>query len=153
MQSDWWLELERTYKERIAQRQELYRTHGKAVLQWLPGSELACKELMEMCLQFLCARYPQHFTLSQDKTEFKNGLLRTVTKVREKHPLLVLLDNVPEDFAVVLRNPDTGRYHFRAGVICSALGWNVDAKIGMELHEIHGPVPDYQEKMRFSMDR
>ncbi|KAI9804437.1 MAG: hypothetical protein M1825_001336 [Sarcosagium campestre] len=154
LQPDWWLELESSYKERIVQRQELVRRHGKAVLDYLPGSELACKELMEMALQFLCARYPHYFSLSEDKTVFRNGILKTETRLRQvRHPLYILLDNVPEDFAVMLRDPTNGFYYFRAGVICSALGWNVGSKIGMQLHEIHGPIPDYKEKMQFSMDR
>jgi Protein of unknown function (DUF3445) len=131
----------------------LYEQHGEAVLQWLPGSELACKELMEMVLQFLVARYPHYFSLSDDKKRFINRILETSQDVRGKHPLLVILDNVPEDFAIMLRDPKTGFYSLRAGVICSALGWNVGSKIGLQLHEIHAPIPDYKEKMRFSMDR
>ncbi|KAI1104940.1 hypothetical protein F4804DRAFT_305515 [Jackrogersella minutella] len=153
LETDWWLELESTYRKRIAQRQELYAKHGKDVLQYLPGSELACKELMEMCLQFLCARYPQYFVLSADKSRFENKILGTVSVIKEKHPLLVLLDNVPEDFGMVLRDPKTGYYVFRSGMICSAMGWNVGTKIGMRLDEIHTPIPDYKEKMQFSMDR
>ncbi|KAI1373529.1 hypothetical protein F4677DRAFT_429192 [Hypoxylon crocopeplum] len=153
LETDWWMELESTYKTRIAQRQELYAKYGKDVLQWLPGSELACKELMEMVLQFLCARYPHYFVLSADKSRLENKILGTVSVIKEKHPLLILLDNVPEDFGIVLRNPETGVYHFRAGMICSALGWSVGTKIGMKLHEIHQPIPDYKEKMQFSMDR
>ena len=65
----------------------------------------------------------------------------------------VLLNNIPEDFAITLRDPDTGYYSFRAGIICSSLGWNVGSKIGLKLHEIHKPIPDYKEKMQFSMDR
>ncbi|KAI2627106.1 hypothetical protein GGS26DRAFT_152580 [Hypomontagnella submonticulosa] len=153
LETDWWMELESTYKTRIAQRKELYAKHGESVLQWLPGSELACKELMEMVLQFLCARYPQYFVLSADNSQLENRILGTVSVIKEKHPLLILLDNVPEDFGIMLRNPETGYYHFRAGLICSALGWNVGTKIGMKLHEIHQPIPDYKEKMQFSMDR
>ncbi|KAI9792506.1 MAG: hypothetical protein M1835_007791 [Candelina submexicana] len=153
MDTDYWLELENTYVERIAQRQQLYRDHGKNVLQYLPGSELACKELMEMSLQFLCARYPHYFSLSESKTTFINNILHTTTDLKAIHPLVVLLDNVPEDFAVMLRDPDNGFYYFRAGVICSSLGWDVGSKIGMQLHEIHAPIPDYKEKMQFSMDR
>jgi hypothetical protein len=41
----------------------------------------------------------------------------------------------------------------RAAVICSALGWNVASKIDKRLDEIHEPIPDYKEKMQFSMDR
>lgn len=153
LEPDWWLELENTYVERITERKRLYAEHGEAVLQWLPGSELACKELMEMVILFLCARYPQYFHLHDDKKTFENKILGTKQNVSAKHPLLVLLDNVPEDFAITLRDPNTGYYHFRAGMICSALGWNVGTKIGLSLPQIHAPIPDYKEKMQFSMDR
>lgn len=93
---DFWIELEHTYKERIAQRKELYAKHGPAVLQWLPGSELACKELMEMAIQFICARYPQYFVLSENKLWLENKILGIRANIREKHPLLVLLDHIPE---------------------------------------------------------
>lgn len=53
----------------------------------------------------------------------------------------------------MLRNPDDGLYYFRAGLLCSALGWNVSTKLGLTLKEIHAPIPDYKEKMEFSMDR
>ncbi len=153
MDTDYWLELENTYLERIAQRKQLFLENGKNVLQYLPGSELACKELMEMALQFLCARYPHYFSVSNSKTIFINNILHTTTDLKAMHPLHVLLDNVPEDFAVMLRDPDNGFYYFRAGVICSSLGWDLGRKIGMQLHEIHAPIPDYKEKMQFSMDR
>jgi hypothetical protein len=153
LESDWWLEIESTYKSRIAERKGLYEKHGRAVLHWLPGSELACKELMEMAVQFLVARYPKQFALSDDRTTFINHILGTTQEIQTKHPLLILLDNVPEDFGVMLRDPQTGFYSLRAGVICSALGWNVGTKIGLQLHEIHAPIPDYKEKMQFSMDR
>lgn len=73
MEIDWWIELENTYKTRLAQRKDLYATHGKRVLDYLPGSELAYKELMEMVLQYACARYPRYFSLLDKRifqTEF-----------------------------------------------------------------------------------
>lgn len=153
MEPDWWIELENTYKDRMKQRSQLLAQHGDAVLQSLPGSELACKELMEMALQFLCARYPHYFTLDASRTILHNGILKTDTNLKDTAPLHVLFQNVPEDFAVMLRDEKTGYYIFRAGIICSALGWNVETKIGLRLNEIHAPVPDYKEKMQFSMDR
>ncbi|KAJ5104553.1 hypothetical protein NUU61_001900 [Penicillium alfredii] len=152
LETDWWIELENTYKSRIAQRKDLFATNGKAVLDALPGSELACKEMMEMALQFICARYPQYFTL-EDNRMLHNRILGTEQDIRAKHPLGVLLDNVPEDFAVMMRDDVTGSYFLRAAVICSAMGWNVATKIGRPLHEIHAPIPDYKEKMQFSMER
>lgn len=153
MEPDWWLEVENTYAARVRERLGLFDQYGSAVLDYLPGSELACKELMEMCLQFYCTRYPTLFSLSADKRTFRNVLLGTITDIKSMHPLHVLLRNVPEDFAIVLRNENDGMYYFRAGVICSSLGWNVGTKIGMQLKEIHKPIPDYKEKMAFSMDR
>lgn len=79
--------------------------------------------------------------------------MKNETVIRDMHPLHVLLENIPQDFAVMLRNPQDGFYYFRAGLICSSLGWNVDTKLGMQLREIHTPIPDYKEKMEFSMDR
>ncbi|KAF9691617.1 hypothetical protein EKO04_010374 [Ascochyta lentis] len=153
MEPDWWLELENTYEERMKQRSQLFARYGDAVLQALPGSELACKELMETALQFLCARYPQYFSLNTSKTVLLNAILKTETELRQTPPLHVILQNIPEDFAIMLRDEKTGHYVFRAGIICSALGWNVSTKIGLQLHEIHASIPDYNEKMRFSMDR
>ncbi|KAL9085441.1 MAG: hypothetical protein Q9165_007591 [Trypethelium subeluteriae] len=153
LQSDWWLELDNQYANKIKQRQEIYEKHGPAILQTLPGSEYATKELMEMCLQFLCQRYPMHFRLDSERMIFYNEILKTETHLKEKTPFEVLLNNVAEDFAIMLRDPTDGIYHFRAGLICSSLGWNVGTKIGLKLHEIHEPIPDYKEKMKPSMDR
>jgi hypothetical protein len=153
LEPDWWLELENTYRSRIEQRKGLYAKYGKTVLDSLPGSELACREIMEISLQFLCARYPQYFSLSDDNTTFRNGILNTTEDLLSKDPLEVLMDNVPEDFGIMLRDEKTGFYFFRAGVICSSLGWNLGTKLGLQLHEIHEPIPDYKEKMQFSMDR
>jgi len=153
MEPDWWLEVENTYVARIKERQDLFREYGSKVLDYMPGSELVCKELMEMCLLFYCARFPAYFSLSEDKKIFHNRLLGNSTEIKRFHPLHILLNNVPEDFAIVLRNDEDGMYYFRAGVICSSLGWNVGTKIGMQLKDIHTPIPDYKEKMSFSMDR
>ena len=101
LENDWWIELENTYKSRIAQRKALYAEYGDAVLRWLPGSELACKELMETAIQYICARYPQHFCLGKDRRTFENNILGTKQDVTTTHPLLVLLDNIPEDFVVM----------------------------------------------------
>lgn len=156
METDWWLELDKNYVSTVKFRLDLFEQYGKQVLDCLPGSELAVKELMEMALQFYCARYPQLFSLEHNSGEgyiFHNSILSTKTVIKDHPPLQILLHNIPEDFAIVLRNPDDGKYYFRAGIICSSLGWNVATKIGMQLREIHAPIPDYKEKMEFSMDR
>lgn len=115
MDPDWWIELEKTYFERMRERRDIYRRHGHLVLQYLPGSELACKELMEMSVQFLCARYPMYFSMSEDHTVLRNRLLGTETDLEVVNPLHVLFENIPEDFTVMIREPKDGFYYFRAG--------------------------------------
>ncbi|KIK63722.1 hypothetical protein GYMLUDRAFT_40781 [Collybiopsis luxurians FD-317 M1] len=153
MDPDYFVELESTYRERIAQRKALYKEHGKKIIDALPGSELACRELMEMVVQFLCARYPNQFQLDRRSGLLHNRILNTSYKLDEEDPLVVLNENVPEDYLLTLPDPKTGLYTMVAGVCCSALGWNVSTKIGKPLKDIHDVVPDYKEKMEFSMDR
>ncbi|KAF2675563.1 hypothetical protein BT63DRAFT_445330 [Microthyrium microscopicum] len=153
LEPDWWVELESSYEERIKQRIELVQQHGSDVLAMQPGSEPACRELMELVLQFLCCRYPHYFSLEDEDTLFVNRILNMSTNLSSTSPLDVMLQHVPEDFALMIREPTTGYYHLRAGIICSSVGWNLGTKIGLRLEDIHKPVPDYKEKMAFSMDR
>ncbi|KAL1683550.1 hypothetical protein EV122DRAFT_286292 [Schizophyllum commune] len=156
MEPDWWLELESTYRMRIAQRQALYATHGSLILGALPGSELACAELLQMVAQWLSVRYPNCFSLDPYTLLFQNHILGKevcIKGVEGADALRVLLDHVPEDFALTLENEKTGLYHMCAGVVCSSVGWNAAGKMGKPLHEIHGPVPHYKERMQMSMDR
>lgn len=153
LEPDWWIELESTYRERITQRKQLYADHGKAIIDALPGSEQACKELMEMVIQFLCARYPNQFQVNWRSGLFRNHILGTWSNTRTVDALEFLLDHVPEDFLLTQQDAQTGLYVLRAAVSCSAIGWRLQEKMGRPLHEIHEPVPDYKEKMQFSMDR
>jgi hypothetical protein len=73
--------------------------------------------------------------------------------LEENNSVAVLPENVPEDFVIMMRDPHTGYYYFRAGVICSSIGWNLGSKMGLKLQDTHRPIPDYKEKMAFSMDR
>lgn len=158
MEPDWWIELESTYKHRINQRKLLHAQHGRAILDFMPGSEAACQELMFMVIQFLCARYPQLFTLSNAKsspTVFQNRILQTHVNISDaaRDPLRFLLDNVPEDFLITQKDLGTGLYHLRGGVACSAIGWNLGTKIGKPLHEIHQPVPEFAGVLQSSVEK
>lgn len=153
MEPDWWIELESTYRKRIEQRKEFYALHGKLILEALPGSEPACRELMEMVIQFLCVRYPNQFQYASRSGIFYNRILDSRADTRTVNPLEFLLDHVPEDFLITEQDQKTGLSVLRAGIACSAVGWNISTKIGKPLHEIHGPVPNYKEKIQPSVDR
>jgi len=153
LEPDWWIELESTYRDRVAQRKKLYILHDKGVIDFLPGSEGSCSELVENVIAFLCARYPNQFKFDSKTGIFRNNILGRTDDVNAIHPLVLLLEHVPEDFLITEEDPKTGLYVLRAAVSCSQVGWDLRKKIGRPLHEIHAPVPDYKEKMQMSMDR
>jgi len=84
---------------------------------------------------------------------FRNQILGTRSNTKTADALKFLLDHVPEDFLITQEDKKTGLYILRAAVSCSAVGWRLQEKMGRPLHEVHEPVPDYKEKMQFSMDR
>ncbi|KAK6335834.1 hypothetical protein TWF730_003209 [Orbilia blumenaviensis] len=161
LEPDWWLELESTYPSRLLQRQKIFEQYGDRIIRKLSSMgaagwrvDVACKEVMEMVVQFLCARYPQYFRLDAQSYVLYNKILGKEFDIYCMDPMQVVFQNVPEDFAIVL--PDEGKggkYVFVAGMICSSVGWDLGEKIGRVLGEVHGPVPEYKEKMGMSMDR
>lgn len=152
-ESDFWIELEKNYFDSLKQRKALLEQHGTDILNYNTGSELACRELMETVLQYLCIRYPRCFALDNSKTVFFNHLLKRTTDLTSGHPLHVLFDNVPEDFAIMMRDDNDGKYYLRAGFICSSIGWTFGTHFNRQLQAIHTEVNDYAEKMAKSMDR
>jgi hypothetical protein len=108
---------------------------------------------MFMVVQFLCARYPTHFFFNPLSGMFRNDILGSTYDTNTVESLHFLLDNVPEDFLIVLKDEATGFYHLKAAVSASAIGFSLKEKRGKPLHEIHDPVPDYAEKLKLSMDR
>lgn len=137
----------------MAARQTLLKAHGDLVFFTDPGTELACLELMEMLVLFICKRYPQHFSLEDNDTVLHNRLLNLRTDLTRTPPLKVVFANIPEDYAMVLRNENDGLYYLRAAMVCSSVGWDIGMNRGKPLRGIHEHVPDYAEKMAFSMDR
>jgi hypothetical protein len=117
-----------------------------------PVSVAAARELMEMVVQFVCIRYPKQFHLEQDDNVLVNTLLGSRTDVNID-PLKTLFDNIPEDFAIMIRNPENGMYYLRGGIICSSIGWDLGTHLNKELKDIHDGVPDYMSKMTLSMNR
>jgi hypothetical protein len=150
---DWWVELEKNYHQTMTARQELLTKYPDNVMFTYPGSELACRELMEMLVQFITKRYTQYFSLEEDNAVLVNRLLDTTTNLLTTPPLKVIFDNIPEDYALMLRNENDGLYYLRAAMVCSSVGWDIGQHRNKPLSQIHTHVPDFKEKMEFSMDR
>ena len=151
---DHWIELEHNYVHTMRARRDLMAKYSSHIYfaPESPAAELACRELMEMVFSFLVKRYPRHFSLSRDKTVLTNYLLDKTTNLKTTSPLMALFENVPEDYAIMLRNERDGQYYLRAAVVCSSVGWDIGLHRNAPLSKIHAHVPD-ADRMAMSMDR
>ncbi|KAI1852726.1 hypothetical protein JX266_002267 [Neoarthrinium moseri] len=153
MESDYWIELEHNYFTRMKQRIDIWEQHGERIMFEAPGSELASRELMEMVLQNICIKYPHYFQLEENNTILRNRLLDTSIVIGSMPALEVLYRTIPEDFAVMCRNEEDGMYYLRSAMVCSSVGWNIGLHKNKILRKIHDAVPQWEEKMAFSVDR
>ncbi|KAI5852469.1 alpha-1,2-mannosyltransferase [Morchella snyderi] len=157
-----WIELDKTYLDRLAYKRHLFSRERSETIQSLPGSEDASYESLEMLVDFLPKRYPGMF----EKTE--RGIINLVTgedwdlrrgsKVwKEKtHPLEVMGLLSTEDWVIMQKDTQGGgdEYHLRAGAVCFPSGWRLAERIGHSLYRIHaGNVPQYEPRIAKSMDR
>ncbi|KAH3684643.1 hypothetical protein WICPIJ_004399 [Wickerhamomyces pijperi] len=151
-----WLDMDKYYWHYIQEKERIYHEYGTDNLDWLPESEDACLELMEMVTDHMLKRYPLLFTSKDNGVTVKNeltGELLDMSKPLKKHPLEYVSKMAKEDFYVVLKRPDGQHYLVAAAVPFPGGSFGINFKIGKSLDYIHDEVPYYQEKLKKSMER
>lgn len=129
--------------------------NGPTTVGAVPMGHGAVDELYSFLLRdYLPARYPTMFEVSEDGTTFCNN----VTNVRSpleppEDPLAALriLGETVEDDIFLLHETDEG-HRAVAVVCCHPAGFDPSAKLGKLLKEIHAPVPSF-ERIGTSMER
>jgi hypothetical protein len=117
-----------------------------------PGMELACWDLLLYYLRDLSLAYPGLMRLTEgvrgdpDAFRWENDLLGTDQRFVvgdwgsvPRGPLEFLSREVPDDLLLVTERDD--RLYFDAGAVAFAAAWSVSFDVGMNMDEIHGPVP------------
>ncbi|MFT4126162.1 MAG: DUF3445 domain-containing protein [Gordonia sp. (in: high G+C Gram-positive bacteria)] len=115
----------------------------------LPGMELACWDLLLYYLRDLDLTYPElmHLTERADgHFHWRNDLLGTDQEfvlgdsaTLPSGPMDFLAREIPDDLLLVVERD--GRLYFDAGVVTFAAAWSVSFDVGMDMYEIHAPVP------------
>lgn len=118
----------------------------------VPGMEPACWDLLLYYLRDLAMSYSDIMRLEEgvggapDAYVWHNDVLGTTQAFVLGEigslpcgPLEFLAREVPDDLLLV-RERD-GRLHFDAGAVTFAAAWSVSFDVGMDMYEIHGPVP------------
>ncbi|ODV65928.1 hypothetical protein HYPBUDRAFT_157978 [Hyphopichia burtonii NRRL Y-1933] len=156
-----WLDMDKYYWHYIQEKERIWLKYGKENIDWLPGSEDACFELMETVVEHMTARYPLLFTVLEDKGSdgkiIKNELTKEVldmTLPLKENPLIYVSKLAKEDFYIVKKNPEDGKHYLVAAAVPFPGGsFGIDHKIGKHLDVIHDDVPYYHEKLKKSMER
>ena len=113
------------------------------------GMEPACWDLLLYYLRDLSLSYPDvmHLTdLGGREFHWRNDLLGTDATfvlgdatTLPHGPMDFLAREVPDDLLLVVERD--GRLYFDAGIVTFAAAWSVAFDVGMDMYEIHAPVP------------
>lgn len=151
-----WLEISSQYEHYLQVKKEVIAEHGTKVLDSLPENDAACAELLEVVADYLPKRYPMLFTHTQDG--IRNGITGEVIKMpmAETSGGVAALRHVSRltecDF-LMAREREDGHVYFTGGLVALPGSYLLSEKIGQRMSEVHGPVPQFNDKLLLSVER
>ena len=146
-----WIEIDSRYAAEIALRKSLLEERRDEVLRALPGSEAACREVLEQLAGFLPERFPERFGRVGSELVNRVSGDRWTVEGDLSDPLDIAGRLVQEDLCI-LQEVD-GELRLTAGVLCFPNRWRLSDKLGRPMMAIHGPVPSYAERLGKPVDR
>lgn len=151
-----WLDMDKYYYQYIKEKERVIHTYGPDNFDWLPGSEEACRELMDIVKEHMMLRYPLLFTTIDNGDHVTNELTGEVLDFSEPlkdHPLVYVSKMAKEDFYIVLKGDDGIHRLVAAAVPFPGGSFGIKYKLGKTLDVIHSEVPYYTEKLKPSMEK
>jgi hypothetical protein len=150
-----WIEIDERLIEQLAVRRRLLRERRAEVVAALPESGPGQRELLELLLDHLPERFPEHYRRTAGRIE---------NRATEEHfeiaawsdagagaPLELAGRLVQEDLCLMQRS--AAGYRLVAAVLCFPAHWRLADKLGRPLEAIHAPVPDFGERLAAPVDR
>lgn len=151
--------MDKTYHERIQLRRKLLTDEHHQVLGNNARADPAVLELYTWLTQtYLPTRFPTMFT--RTPTGLTNKTTHETlpsTPTSAVHALELLGSHIDTDFLILQPSPSTPpshpKYQLESFITCFPSGFSTRSKLGLQLSEIHSPVPHYAQKLERSMDR
>lgn len=144
-------DIDGTYLDKIDRRRRILAGDPQR-LTVLPHMEPACWDYLLFAMRELAVTYPDTMHLAEDGDDlhWRNDLLGIDDEFRfgdaaslgGRHPLAYIGCQVPSDILLVTERDD-GHLYFDAGLVTFPGAWSVTFDVGMSMHEIHGPVPEF----------
>lgn len=127
-----WIEVDSNLESELGLKRDLLHKHHDQVFATLPQGEQGSRETLLLLKDYLSQNFPERFP---------NG----VTVDESLHPLEAAALLVQEDLVVM--SPHEDQWVLTAACVCFPSRWDLTEKVGANLHEIHGPVPHYAERI------
>lgn len=143
-----WLVVDPDYPAQMRERERLLAERHATVVDSLPDTAPACRELLDDALRYL-----------QRRDDFRCGPERVIrpdgreVPIDGDAPLSTLGRLFAEDFCLLQPAAADGPYRLTAAVLCFPAGWRLADKLGRPLTAIHDPVPHYDAPLAARVDR
>lgn len=121
-----WLQFDDQVDRYLAEKETILNEHGDDAVAYVSGSEGPANELA---------------ALIEAAVESEGRSMPT--RHADEHPIVWSARAVQEDLCVLQRRPEG--WVLTAAAVCFPTRWSPAAKVGLELGQVHGPVPRYGE--------
>jgi len=146
-----WIEVDEHFAGQLAERRRLLDQRREAVLGALPESAAGQAEVLELLLDHLPERFPEHYRRANGElANLVTGERFELAAWREA-PLELAGRLVQEDLCLLQRGGSA--YRLVAGVLCFPSHWRLADKLGRPLAVIHEPVPGFADGLAVTVDR
>ncbi|KAK6464218.1 hypothetical protein DFJ63DRAFT_63562 [Scheffersomyces coipomensis] len=158
-----WLLIEDTYLKQTQLRKKFTELYPNNTLLSYDNdiTTAAVKEFYEIVTNYFLTRYPQYF-----KYNWYNGMIKNLINDEEfpkyaknytPHQLILYLAaNIEEDFLILIKddpNNHDEEYILRASVTGFPAGFDPSHGHNKPISFIHGPVPQYENRLKLSMGK
>ena len=145
---DQWLSIDASRHATMLAKDAVLRDQVENTVITTAAGLNASDELLTMTLEHLAQWHSGEFTvIGESVRDAESG--RTITIDRGR-PLETLARVLPQDFCLLTPADDTWR--LTAATVCFTSRWNLSAKMGATLSEIHSPVPGYEQRVAAAVD-
>jgi len=146
-----WIEVDEHFEGQLAERRRMLDQRRGEVLGALPESAAGQAEVLELLLDHLPQRFPEHYRRTNGElANLVTGERFDLAAWREA-PLELAGRLVQEDLCLLQRGGSA--YRLVAGVLCFPSHWRLADKLGRPLAVIHEPVPGFADGLAATVDR
>ena len=132
-----WIDVDERLQEYLDEKDRLIAAARDEVFAAQAGTEDAQREVLELLVAHLPARFPEIYRREGDAM-LVAGRRVDLTET----PALLAASRLVEDDLVLMRRGESG-WRLAAGCVCFPSSWQVKEKFGKPVDQIHGPVPGF----------